>query len=100
MSPIAAGLYPRSNRPGQPVGVAFSANAVNMSITEAGMDNHEHADDILRRALLDTEASAAVALRVTGLPLCEQLTVVFHGRRDLGTIQTYVTHGGRGAGSA
>src|SRR5215212_5691304 len=43
---------------------------------------------------------AAVALRVTGLPLCEALTVVFHGRRDLGTIQTYVANGGRGAGSA
>ena len=26
--------------------------------------------------------------------------MVFHGRRDLGTIQTYVAHGGRGAGSA
>jgi hypothetical protein len=64
------------------------------------MDSHEHADEILRRALLDTEATAAVALRVSGLPLCEQLTVVFHGRRDLGTIQTYVTHGGRGAGAA
>src|SRR5918998_2614365 len=64
------------------------------------MDNHEHADDLLRRALLDSEATAAVALRVAGLPLCEQLTVVFHGRRDLGTIQTYVTHGGHGAGSA
>jgi hypothetical protein len=64
------------------------------------LDSHEHADDILRRALLDTEATAAVALRVSGLPLCEQLTVVFHGRRDLGTIQTYVTHGGRGAGAA
>src|SRR6185503_13060180 len=25
---------------------------------------------------------------------------VFHGRADLGTIQTYVAHGGRGAGSA
>src|SRR6185369_12503035 len=65
-----------------------------------GMDNREHADDLLRRALLDSEATAAVALRVAGLPLCEQLTVVFHGRRDLGTIQTYVAHGGRGAGSA
>jgi hypothetical protein len=64
------------------------------------MDNREHADDLLRRALLDSEATAAVALRVAGLPLCEQLTVVFHGRRDLGTLQTYVTHGGRGAGSA
>jgi hypothetical protein len=60
----------------------------------------EHAEDLLRRALIDSEATAAVALRVSGLPLCERLTVVFHGRRDLGTIQTYVTHGGRGAGSA
>jgi hypothetical protein len=60
----------------------------------------EHAEDLLRRALIDSDATAAVALRVSGLPLCERLTVVFHGRRDLGTIQTYVTHGGRGAGSA
>jgi hypothetical protein len=64
------------------------------------MDHPEHADELLRRALLDKEATAAVALRVSGLPLCEELTVVFHGRRDLGTIQTYVAHGGRGAGSA
>jgi hypothetical protein len=64
------------------------------------MDSHEHADDILRRALLDSEATAAVALRVAGLRLCEELTVVFQGRRDLGTIQTYVAHGGRGAGAA
>ena len=34
------------------------------------------------------------------LALTEALTVVFHGRRDLGTIQTYVAHGPRGAGSA
>src|SRR5256885_13351240 len=60
----------------------------------------EHPEDLLRRALVDADASAAVALRVGGLPLSEQLTVVFHGRRDLGTIQTYVTHGGRGAGAA
>src|SRR5215218_8836936 len=63
------------------------------------MDDHL-ADELLRRALIDQDASAAVALRVAGLPLCEQLTVVFHGRRDLGTIQTYITNGGRGAGSA
>ena len=60
----------------------------------------EHADDLLRRALIDAEASASVALRVAPLTLSEQLTVVFHGRRDLGTIQTYVAHGGRGAGDA
>src|ERR671917_1029646 len=62
--------------------------------------DEERADALLRRALLDSEATAAVALRVSGLPLCEELTVVFHGRRDLGTLQTYVTNGGRGAGSA
>jgi len=58
------------------------------------------ADELFRRALIDADASAAVALRVRGLPLCDALTVVFHGRRDLGTIQTYVAHGGRGAGAA
>jgi hypothetical protein len=60
----------------------------------------EHPEELLRRALVDADASAAVALRVGGLPVSEQLTVVFHGRRDLGTIQTYVTHGGHGAGAA
>jgi hypothetical protein len=60
----------------------------------------DHADDLLRRALIDAEASASVALRVSPLSLSEQLTVVFHGRKDLGTIQTYVANGGRGAGDA
>ena len=60
----------------------------------------DHADDLLRRALIDAEAAASVALRVTPLVLSEALTVVFHGRKDLGTIQTYVAHGGRGAGDA
>ena len=63
------------------------------------MDDH-NADELLRRALIEPEASAAVALRVAGLPLCESLTVVFHGRRDLGTIQTYVARGRHGAGDA
>src|ERR671939_930236 len=62
--------------------------------------NGDHADDLLRRALIDAEASASVALRVAPLALSDTLTVVFHGRRDLGTLQTYVAHGGRGAGSA
>ena len=57
-------------------------------------------EPVRRRALIDAVASAAVALRVMPLPLCEALTIVFHGRRDLGTIQTYVAHGGRGAGAA
>jgi len=29
----------------------------------------------------------------------EEVTVIFHGRRDLGTLQTYVTYGSKGAGS-
>jgi hypothetical protein len=64
------------------------------------MDDDHHADELLRRALIEPEDSAAVALRVSGLPLSQTLTVVFHGRRDLGTIQTYVAPGGHGAGSA
>jgi hypothetical protein len=66
------------------------------------MDEHEHedaqAEDLLRRALLDPEAAAAVALKVHGLALADELTVVFHGRRDLGTIQTYIANGGHGEG--
>lgn len=57
-------------------------------------------DDLFRRALLDDAATAAVALRVDGLPVCHTLTVIFHGRRDLGTIQTYVAQGRLGAGSS
>lgn len=60
----------------------------------------DEADDLLQRALLDAEDSAAVALRVRGLALSDALTVIFHGRRDLGTIQTYVATGARGTGSA
>ena len=59
-----------------------------------------HADELLARALLDAGDAAAVALKVDNLPLANALTVIFHGRRDLGTIQTYVAHGGLGAGSA
>src|SRR4051812_50046894 len=60
----------------------------------------DHAEDLLRRALIDAEAAASVALRVAPLTLTDTLTVVFHGRRDLGTIQTYIANGGRGAGGA
>ncbi|HEU4975007.1 MAG TPA: hypothetical protein VFT50_07930 [Baekduia sp.] len=56
------------------------------------------AEELLRRALLDPDAAAAVALKVQGLALADELTVVFHGRRDLGTIQTYVANGGHGEG--
>src|SRR5829696_10173384 len=59
----------------------------------------EDPEELLRRALLDAQAAAAVALRVQPLSTCEALTIIFHGRRDLGTIQTYVAHGGLGAGA-
>src|SRR5579884_3010056 len=62
-------------------------------MTDAGPQRDgPDADELLRRALLDDEDSAAVSLRVTGVP------VIFHGRRDLGTIQTYVARGALGAG--
>lgn len=57
------------------------------------------ADDLLRRALLDDSSAVAVSLRVGGLPVSESVTVIFHGRRDLGTLQTYVTSGSRAAGA-
>jgi hypothetical protein len=56
------------------------------------------AEELLRRALLDASDAAAVSLTIGGLPLSEEVTVVFHGRRDLGTIQTYVARGRHGAG--
>lgn len=58
------------------------------------------AEELLRRALLDPDASASVALRVRDLLVGRALTVIFHGRRDLGTVQTYVANGGHGAGDA
>jgi hypothetical protein len=57
------------------------------------------AEELLRRALLDDSSAVAVSLRVKGLPLSEAMTVIFHGRRDLGTLQTYVACGARGAGA-
>src|SRR3979409_1285809 len=60
---------------------------------------NDAAEELLRRALLDDSSSAAVSLKVSGLPLSDAVTVIFHGRRDLGTLQTYVTRGTRGAGA-
>ena len=85
--------------PSRPRMVENASEQVDNELKD-GLMGDDHSDDLLRRALIDAEASAAVALRVQGLPLCDTLTVVFHGRRDLGTIQTYVAHGGRGAGTA
>src|SRR5947209_647637 len=57
------------------------------------------AEELLRQALLDDSSSVAVSLKVGGLPLSDAVTVIFHGRRDLGTLQTYVARGRRGAGA-
>ena len=62
--------------------------------------NRNEAEALLRSALLTPDQSAAVALRVDGLALTRALTVIFHGRRDLGTIQTYVADGVHAAGDA
>jgi hypothetical protein len=64
------------------------------------MHDTPHPDDLLKRALTDEDQVAAVALKVGGLPISDSVTVIFHGRRDLATLQTYVTPGARGAGSA
>ena len=57
------------------------------------------AEELLRRALLDDSSAVAVSLRVDGLPVSDAVTVIFHARRDLGTLQTYVARGSRGAGA-
>jgi hypothetical protein len=57
------------------------------------------AEELLRRALLDDSSAVTVSLRVNGLPLSEAVTVIFHGRPDLGTLQTYVARGSRAAGA-
>ena len=68
-------------------------------IEEGHSSDDGSADELLKRALVDESAAVAVSLRVDGLPLSEAMTVIFHGRRDLGTLQTYVTWGSRGAGA-
>src|SRR5260370_12360007 len=67
---------------------------------EAWEPHEDGAEELLRRALLDSQASVAVGMRVAPLSMAEALTIVFHGRADLGTIQTYVANGGHGAGEA
>lgn len=57
------------------------------------------AEELLRRALLDESSAVTVSLRIDGLPVSEAVTVIFYARRDLGTLQTYLTPGSHGAGS-
>ncbi|MFL5831344.1 MAG: hypothetical protein ACJ76X_15625 [Solirubrobacteraceae bacterium] len=61
--------------------------------------SQDGAEELLRRALLDNSTAVAVSLRVDGLPVSDAVTVIFHARRDLGTLQTYVAAGSRGAGA-
>src|SRR5438128_3636517 len=64
---------------------------------EVGRGND--AEELLRRALLDAGSAVSVSLRIDGLPVSEAVTVIFYARRDLGTLQTYLTPGSRGAGA-
>ncbi|MDQ6816786.1 MAG: hypothetical protein M3018_05180 [Actinomycetota bacterium] len=68
-------------------------------LDEDHSSHEDAAEELLRRALLDESAGVSVSLRVGGLPVSDAVTVIFHGRRDLGTLQTYVTSGSRGAGA-
>jgi hypothetical protein len=70
-----------------------------MRFDEDADARHDASEQLLRRALIDDSTSIAVSLRVGGLPVSEAVTVIFHGRRDLGTLQTYITPGSRGAGA-
>ena len=66
---------------------------------EADQGHDGEAEELLKRALLDAGSAVSVSLRIDGLPVSDAVTVVFYARRDLGTLQTYLTPGSRGAGS-
>jgi hypothetical protein len=68
-------------------------------LDEDHSESEAAAEDLLRRALLDDASALTVSLRVDGLPVSHAVTVIFHARRDLGTLQTYIASGSRGAGS-
>jgi hypothetical protein len=59
----------------------------------------DESEELLKRALLDAGSAVSVSLRIDGLPVSEAVTVIFHARPDLGTLQTYLTPGSRGAGA-
>lgn len=68
-------------------------------LDEEARPSGSSAEELLRRALLDESSAVAVSLKVGGLPVSNSVTVIFHGRRDLGTLQTYVAQGSRAAGT-
>ncbi len=57
------------------------------------------AEELLRRALLDEGSAVTVSLRIDSLPVSDAVTIIFYARRDLGTLQTYLTPGSFGAGA-
>lgn len=65
---------------------------------EESADRDGDAEELLKRALLDAASAVSVSLRIEGLPVSEAVTVIFYARRDLGTLQTYLTPGSHGAG--
>ncbi len=67
---------------------------------EVNEDRSGDAEELLKRALLDAASAVSVSLRIDGLPVSEAVTVIFYARRDLGTLQTYLTPGSRGAGAS
>jgi hypothetical protein len=74
-------------------------NGERKMLDEDRSDRENAAEELLRSALIDDSAAVAVSLRVGGLPVSDAVTVIFHGRRDLGTLQTYVACGSRTAGA-
>jgi hypothetical protein len=62
-------------------------------------EDRANSEELLRRALLDEGSAVTVSLRIDGLPVSEAVTIIFYARRDLGTLQTYLTPGSRGAGA-
>src|ERR1035441_1384660 len=78
---------------------SYTRRSKEQCVLEEEHSREEGAEELLRRALVDDSSAVSVSLRVSGLPLSEALTVIFHGRRDLGTLQTYVTWGARRAGA-
>jgi hypothetical protein len=68
-------------------------------LEEDHSSDFSRAEDLLRRALLDESSAVSVSLRIDGLPVSEAVTIIFYARRDLGTLQTYLTPGSLGAGA-